>query len=98
MFSVALDSGIDQGKWRHFQDRPVGLVIVNPIGLLPFSLVDPTDDYGSVTDGYGSTWQRCGTECTLEVVRIGKVQCVDLVTAINDPEWVPLCERSEETP
>lgn len=55
-----------------------------------------TDDYGSVTDGY-STWQRCGIECTLEVVRIGKVQCVDLVTAINAPEWVPLCERSEDT-
>lgn len=28
-----------------------------------------------VSDGFGSTWLRCGPQCTLEVVRPGKVQC-----------------------
>ncbi len=40
---------------------------------------------GHVSDGFGSVWQRCAPEgiCTLEVVRPGKVQCIDLVSAMN---------------
>lgn len=40
------------------------------------------EDWGTVTDGY-STWEKCGPDCTLEVVRIGKVQCIDLISALG---------------
>lgn len=39
---------------------------------------------GYVSDGYAS-WPRCAPDgvCTLEVVRPGKVQCIDLLSALN---------------
>lgn len=33
------------------------------------------EDCGFVEDGFGSAWPRCSPDCTLEVVRPGKVQC-----------------------
>lgn len=29
----------------------------------------------TVSDGFGGIWAKCGADCTLEVVRPGKVQC-----------------------
>lgn len=37
MFSVALDAGIDSDTWQRWQDQPVGLLVIAPVGLLPFT-------------------------------------------------------------
>lgn len=36
---------------------------------------DAQTRYGTVADGFGSEWIRCGPNCDLQVVRPGKVQC-----------------------
>jgi hypothetical protein len=36
--------------------------------------VDPDDDE-YVRDGHGNEWAKCGPDCDMEVVRVGKVQC-----------------------
>ena len=32
-------------------------------------------DKVNLSDGFGSTWDTCGKDCWLEIVRPGKVQC-----------------------
>jgi hypothetical protein len=60
--------------------------------------VDP-DDNEYVSDGHGNEWMRCGPDCDMEVVRVGKVQCScrELEQQVepeltNEPEPKPIWE------
>ncbi len=53
-----------------------------------------TDDWGTVEDGMGGVWSKCGPDCTLEVVRPGKVQCIDLIEALSGVTEAA-CDRVE---
>ena len=46
-----------------------------------------------VEDGFGSRWQKCLlSDCSLQVVRPGKVQCDDeRVLTEFGWEWIPPC-------
>lgn len=46
------------------------------------------DAQDTITDGY-STWSKCGPDCTLEIVRIGKTQCIDLIDALEGVDRSP---------
>ncbi len=43
--------------------------------LTAASAAEAMSEFGSVDDGFGSEWDRCGHDCDLQVVRPGKSQC-----------------------
>lgn len=43
-------------------------------------MTDTPPESETITDGYAE-WAKCGPGCTMELVRIGKVQCVTLQEA-----------------
>lgn len=40
-----------------------------------YLLEDSSDRVDWLSDGFGNSWARCSTDCDLEIVRPGKVQC-----------------------
>lgn len=78
--------GTTPGFWdQPFVGPDSGCTLRELIDLWVAGEPEKAPGHGSVSDYHGSSWPRCAPEgiCTLEVVRPGKVQCIDLVSAMD---------------